>query len=108
MIQGITEITGAISDDDLNMVPVMSAGLDGWLLNIPEVEICRTVLLWKFLHSFLFARLLYFFTTLDLRQVQMVSAQVITTSRDLSSGDGVSPCTRSTKWLAYSTYQLWD
>jgi len=47
-------------------------------------------------------------TSLDLGPVQMASARVFTTSRDNSSGDGLSLCAGSAKWLPYGTNLLWD
>jgi len=104
-IEDFTEITVSNSDDDLHLIRVTSARLNGRIPDILEVEIWRTVLLWMFLLSLLF---LYFFTSLDLGPVQMASTQVFTTSGDKSSGGGVSPCTGSAKWLPYGTDRLWD
>jgi hypothetical protein len=64
MIGDSTEITVSNSDHDLHLVRVTSARLDGQMLDIPEVEIWRTVSLWMFLLSLLFHLLLYFFTSL--------------------------------------------
>jgi len=104
-IGDFTEITVSNSDDDLHLVRVTSARLNGQMPDILEVEIWRTVLLWMFLRSLLF---LYFLTSLDLGPVQMASARVFTTSGDKSSGGGVSPCTGSAEWLPYGTDRLWD
>ena len=57
MIGDFTEITVSNSDDDLHLVRVTSARLDGRMPDIPEVEIWRTVLLWIFLPSRLFSLL---------------------------------------------------
>ena len=81
--------------------------VDGRMLDIPEVEIWRTVLLWMFLLS-LFSPSLYFFTSLDLGPVQMASARVFTTSGDKSSGGGVSLCAGSAEWLPNGTDRFWD
>jgi hypothetical protein len=43
MIGKFTEITVSNSDNDLHLVRVMSARLDGRMPDIPEVEIWRTV-----------------------------------------------------------------
>jgi len=61
MIGHFTEITVSNSDDDLHLVRVTSARLDGRMPDIPEVEIWRTVSLWMFLLSLLFSLLHYFF-----------------------------------------------
>jgi len=53
MIGDFTKITVSNSDNDLHLVPVPCARLDGWMPDIPEVEIWRTVSLWMFLLSFL-------------------------------------------------------
>jgi len=79
---------------------------DGRMPAIPEVEIWKTRLLWMFLLS-LFSSSLYLFTSLDLTPVQMASARVFVTSRDKSSGGGVSPYAGSAEWLPYNTNQLW-
>jgi hypothetical protein len=60
MIGDFTEITVSNSDDDLHLVGDRSAKLDGRMLDIPEVEIWRTVSLWMFLRYLLFSLLLYF------------------------------------------------
>jgi hypothetical protein len=99
MIGDFAEITVSNSDNDLHLIRVTSARLDGRMPDIPEVEILRTVSLWMFLLSLLFCLPLYFFTSLllcfftslDLGPVQMASAWVFTTSPDKSSGGGVSP-----------------
>ena len=75
------------------------------MLDIAEVEIWRTALLWMFLPSLLSS---LFFTSLDLGPVQMALARAFTTSGDKSSGGGVSPCARSAEWLPYGTERLWD
>jgi len=105
MIGDFTEITVSNSDNDLHMVRVRSARLNGRMPDIPEVEIWRTVSLWMFLLSLLFSLLL---TSLDLGPVQKASVCVFTTSGDKSSGGGVSLCAGSTEWLPYSTNRLWD
>jgi hypothetical protein len=107
MIGDFTEITVSNSDNGLHLIRATSTRFDGRMLDIPEVEIWRTVLLWMFLLS-LFSSSLYIFTSLDLSLVQMASAQVFTISGDKSSGGGVSTCTGSTQWLEYGTYRLWD
>jgi hypothetical protein len=61
MIGDFTEITVSNSNNDLHLVRVTSARLDGRMLDSPEVEIWRTVTLWMFLLSLLFSLLLYFF-----------------------------------------------
>jgi hypothetical protein len=68
-IRDFTEITVSNSDDVLHLVRVTSTRLNGRMLDIPEVEIWRTVLLWMFLLSLLFCLLLYFITSLDLGPV---------------------------------------
>jgi len=80
---------------------------DGQIPDIPEVEIWRMVFFGIFLHS-LFSYSLYFLTSLDLGPVQMASAPVFTTSGDMSSVGGVSPCARSAERLPYSTNRVWD
>jgi hypothetical protein len=60
MIGDITEVTVSNSNNGLHLVRVTSATLDSQMPDIPEVAIWRTVLLWMFLLSFLFALLLYF------------------------------------------------
>jgi len=82
-----------------------SARFDGWMPDIPEVEILRTVLLLMFLLSLLF---LYFFTSLDLGPVQMASARVLTTSGDTSSRCGVSLYAGSIEWRPHGSDRLWD
>jgi len=57
MMRDFTEITVSNPDDDLHLVRVTSARLDGRMPDIPEVEIWRTVLLWIFLPSRLFSLL---------------------------------------------------
>jgi hypothetical protein len=94
MIGDFTEITVLNSDNDLHLVWVTGARLDGRMADIPEVEILRTVSLWMILFSLFFC-LVYFFTSLDLGPVQMVSARVFTTSGDRSRGGEVSPCAGS-------------
>jgi len=76
MIGDFTEITVSNSDDDLHLVRVMSARLNGPMADLPEVEIWRTVSLWMSLLSFYFSSV-YFFTPLDLGQLQMASARVL-------------------------------
>jgi hypothetical protein len=98
MIGDFTEIAVSNSDNDLHLIRVTSARLDGRMPDIPGVEIWRTVSLWMFLLSLLFSSL-YFFTSLDLGPVQMASARVFTTSGDKSSGGGVSPCAGSAERL---------
>jgi hypothetical protein len=49
MIGDFTEITMSNSDNDLHLVRITSARLDGQMPDIPEVEIWRTVSLWMFL-----------------------------------------------------------
>jgi len=107
MIGDFTEITVSNSDNDLHLVRVTSARLDGRMPDIPDVEIWRTASLSMFLLSLFFC-FVYFFTSLDLGPVQMASARVFTTSGDKSSGGGVSPCAGSTEWLPYGTDRLWD
>jgi hypothetical protein len=58
IIGDFTEITVSNSDDDLHLVRATSARFDGRMPDIPEVEICRTVLFWMFLLSLLFTSLL--------------------------------------------------
>ena len=107
VIGDFTKITVSNSDNDLHLVQVTSARLDGRMPVILEVEIWGTVTLWMFLLSRLFSSL-YFFTSLDHSPAQMVSAWVFTTSGDKSSRGAVSDCPRSTEWLPYSTDPLWD
>jgi len=59
MIGDFTEITVSNSDNDLHLVRVTSAGLDGRMPDITEVEIWRTVSLWMFLLSLLFSSLYF-------------------------------------------------
>jgi hypothetical protein len=59
LIGDFTEITVPNYDNNLDLVRVTSAGLDGRMPDIPEVEIWRTVSLWMFLLSLLFTS--YFF-----------------------------------------------
>jgi hypothetical protein len=61
MIVDFTEITVPNSDNDLHLVRVTSARLDGWMPGILEVEIWRTVLLGMFLLSLRFRLLLLYF-----------------------------------------------
>jgi len=49
MIGDFTEITVSNSDNDLHLIRVTSARLDGRMPDIPGVEIWRTVSLWMFL-----------------------------------------------------------
>ena len=93
------------SDNDLLLVRVTSGRLDGRMPDIPELVIWRTVSLGMSLPSLLFPLLV---TSLDLGPVQMASARVFTTSGDMSSGGGVSPCAGSAKWLPYGSNQFWD
>jgi hypothetical protein len=58
MIGDFTKITVSDSDDNLHFVRVTSVRLEGQMLNIPVVEIWRTVLLWMFYPSILFSLLL--------------------------------------------------
>jgi hypothetical protein len=60
LIGDFSKITVSNSDNDLHLVRFASGWLDGWMLDIPEVEIWRTVSLWMFLLSLLFCLLLYF------------------------------------------------
>jgi len=99
IIGDFTEITVSNSDNDLHILQVTIARLDGRMPDIPEVELWMTVLLWMFLLS-----LSLLFTSLLL----WISARVFTTSGDISSGGGVSPCTGSAEWLPYGTNWLWD
>jgi len=105
MIGDFTEITVANSDNDLHLVRVTSAKLDGRMPDNSEVEIGGRC---YFGCSFFLFSLLYLFTSLDLGPVQMASARVFTTSGDKSSGGGVSPCAGSAEWLPYGTDRLWD
>jgi hypothetical protein len=66
--RGFTENTVSTSDNDLHLVRVTSARLDGRMPDIPAVAICRTVSLWMFLLSLVFFSV-YFFTSLDLGSV---------------------------------------
>jgi hypothetical protein len=70
MIGDFTKITVSNSDDDLHLVQVTSARLNGRVPDIPEVEIRRTVSLWMFLLSLVFSSV-YFFTSL----LHWISAQ---------------------------------
>jgi len=106
MITDFTEITVSDSENDLHLVRVTSARMDGWMPDIPEVEIWRTVSLWMFLLSLLFSSL-YFFTSLNLGPVQMASAWVFTTYGDKFSGGGVSTWAGSAESLPYGTDRLW-
>jgi len=58
MIGDFTESTMSDSDNDLHLVRVTSARLDGRMMDIPEVEIWRTVSPWIFLLSVLLTSLL--------------------------------------------------
>jgi hypothetical protein len=58
MIGDFTENTVSNSDNDLHLVRVTSARLDGRMPHIPELEIWRTVSLWMLLLSLLFTSLL--------------------------------------------------
>jgi len=49
-----TEITVFNSDYELHLVRVTNGRLNDWMSDIPEVEICRTVLLWMFPFSLFF------------------------------------------------------
>jgi len=105
MIGHFTEITVSDSDNDLHLVRVTSARLDGRMPDNSEVEIGGRC---YFVCSFFLFSLLYFFTSLDLGPVKMASGLVFTTSGDKSSGGGVSPCAGSAEWLPYGTDGLWD
>jgi hypothetical protein len=59
MIGDLTEITVSNSDDDVHLVRVTSARLDGRMPDIPQVEKWRTVLLWMVFPSLLFSLLLW-------------------------------------------------
>jgi hypothetical protein len=107
MIANFTEITVSNSDNDLHLVQVMSARLEGWMPDIPEGQIWRTVSLSMFLLSLFFC-FVYYFTSLDLGPVQMASARVFANSGDKSREGGVSPCAGSSKWLTHGTDRLWD
>ena len=64
MVGDFTEITVSNSDNDLHLIRVTSARLDGRMLVILGVEICRTVSLWMFflcLSSLLVTSLLHYF-----------------------------------------------
>jgi hypothetical protein len=63
MSRDFNKITVSNSDNDIHLVRVTSARLDGRMPDIPEVEIWRTVLLWMFLLSLPFSSV-YFFTLL--------------------------------------------
>jgi hypothetical protein len=52
MIGDFTKITVSNSDNDLHLVRVASARLDGRMPDIPEVQIWRTGSLWMFLLLF--------------------------------------------------------
>jgi hypothetical protein len=106
MIGNVTAITVSDSNDGLHIVRVMSERLEGWMRNIPEVEIWRNVLLSMFLRS-LFYHSLYFIADFDLCPHQMASAQVCTTCRDESNGGAVSRCTGCAEWLPYSMESVW-
>jgi len=100
MIGDFTEITVSNSDNDLHLVRVISARLNRQMPDNSEVEIGGRC---YFGCSFFLFSLLYFFTSLNLGPVQMASARVFTTSRDKSSGGGVSPCAGSAEWLPSGT-----
>jgi len=59
MIGYFTEITVSNSDNHLHIVQVTCARLDGWMPDIPEVDIWRAVSLWMFFLSSLFPCLLF-------------------------------------------------
>jgi hypothetical protein len=64
MVRDFTEITVSNSDNDLHLIRVMSARLDGRMPDIPGVEMWRTVSLWMFLlliSSLLVNSLLHYF-----------------------------------------------
>jgi len=61
MIEDFTGITVSISNNNLHLLPVTSARLDGRMPVNPEVEKWRTVSLWMFLLSIFFSSV-YFIT----------------------------------------------
>jgi len=63
MIVDFTEITVSNSDNDIHLLRVTSARLDGRMQDIPEVEIWSTVSIWMFILS-LFFYSVYFLTSL--------------------------------------------
>jgi len=105
IIGDFTRITESNSDNDLHLVRVTSARLDGRMPDNSEVVIGGRCYLGC---SFVLFSLLYFFTSLDPDPVQMASARVFTSSGDKSSGGGVTPCAGSAEWLPYGTDRLWD
>jgi len=58
LIRDFTELTMANADIDRHLVQVTSGRLDGWMLDIMEVEIWRMVSLWLFLLSVHFTSIL--------------------------------------------------
>ena len=70
VIGDFTGITVSDSDNDLHLVRVTSERLDGWMPDMAEVEICRTVSLWMFLLSVFFCSV-HIFTSL----LHWISAQ---------------------------------
>jgi hypothetical protein len=100
-----TESTVSNSDDDLHLVQATSAKL---MVGFQTFRKWRYGGRCHFGCSFFLFSSLYFITSFDLGPVQMASARVFTTSRDKSSGGGVSPSARSAEWLPYGTDRLWD
>jgi len=105
MIEESTNVTVSNSDNDIHLVGVTSPRLTCRMPNRAEMEIERSLSLSMSLLFLLFCSL-WFFSSLDLGPVQMALAQVFTTSRDKSSGGGVSTCTGSGKWLPFGTDQF--
>jgi len=77
-----TEITVSNSDNDLYIVQAKYERFDCPMRDIADVEIWRTVLLWMFLIAFFFASL-NVTISFDLGPVQLASAQVSSTFRDI-------------------------
>jgi hypothetical protein len=75
------------------------------MADFPEIEIFQTVLFWMF-HVSLFFSSLDFFSSMYLSLLQMVSAWVVNTSREKSSGGGDFLLAISSEWLPYGTDRL--
>jgi len=102
VIADFTEITVSDSDNDLHWVQAPRAKLMFGCLIFPNASTDNGVAL----DVPSFCSLL--FTCLDLGPVQMASAWVFTTCRDMSSGGGISLCTGSAEWLPYGSNRFFD
>jgi len=72
VIRDFSEITLPNSHNCICFEQVIIESVDGRMLDILDVEICRTVSLWMFLLALFFSSL-YFFASFDLGTVQMAS-----------------------------------